>query len=111
ASEFSRRDVLITLLGDVARNYVELRGYQGRLAIARENIAAQEKALAITRDRFAKGLSSDLDVQQASTVLATTRAQVPTLESLMQLAIHRLEVLLGQQPGTLQAELSERSAI
>ena len=111
ASKFGQRDVLITLLGDVARNYVDLRGYQGRLAIAGENIDAQEKALAITRDRFAKGLSSDLDVQQASTVLATTRAEVPTLESSVQTAIHRLEVLLGQQPGTLQAELTEASPI
>jgi len=111
ASEFGRRDVLITLLGDVARNYVELRGYQGRLVIANENIEAQERVLAITRDRFAKGLASDLDVQQASTVLATTRAEVPTLESSIQTAIHRLEVLLGQQPGTLQAELTQASPI
>src|SRR5258708_4761217 len=111
ASEFGRRDVLITLLGGVGRNYVDLRGYQGRLAIALENIEAQEKTLAITRDRFAKGLSSDLDVQQASTVLATTRAEVPTLESSIQTAMHRLEVLLGQQPGTLQAELTQASPI
>ncbi|HXJ56384.1 MAG TPA: efflux transporter outer membrane subunit [Verrucomicrobiae bacterium] len=111
ASEFGRRDVLITLLGDVARNYVDLRGYQGRLAIAHENIEAQEKTLAITRDRFAKGLSSDLDVQQASTVLATTRAEVPTLESSIQTSMHRLEVLLGQQPGSLLAELSQASQI
>ena len=90
ASEFGRRGVLITLLGDVARNYVDLRGYQGRLAIALENIAAQEKALTITQDRFAKGLASDLDVQQASTVLATTRADVPTLESSIETAMHRL---------------------
>jgi outer membrane protein, multidrug efflux system len=111
AFEFGRRDVLITLLGDVARNYVELRGYQGRLAIARENIEAQEKTLAITRDRFAKGLSSDLDMQQASTVLATTRAEVPTLESSIQTSIHSLEVLLGQQPGSLQPELTQASPI
>ncbi len=111
ASEFGRRDVLITLLGDVARNYVDLRGHQGRLAIARENIEAQQKALAITRDRFAKGLSSDLDVQQASTVLATTRAEVPTFESSIQTSMHRLEVLMGQQPGSLQAELSRASPI
>src|SRR6185312_3384141 len=111
ASVFGRRDVLITLLGDVARNYIDLRGYQGRLAIARENIQAQKKSLAITRDRFAKDLASDLDVQQASTVLATTRAEVPTLESSIQTSIHRLEVLLGGQPGTLQAELSEASPL
>lgn len=111
ASEFGRRDVLVTLLGDVARSYIDLRGYQQQLAIASENIAVQEKSLTITRDRFAKGVATDLDVQQASTVLATTRAEVPTLESSIQTAMHRLEVLIGQQPGTLQAELSEAAAI
>ena len=111
ASEFGRRDVLVTLLGDVARNYVDLRGFQGRLRIAQDNIQAQEKTLAITRDRFAKGLSSDLDVQQASTILATTRAEVPTLEGSVQTAMHRLEVLLGQPPGTWETELSQASPI
>ena len=111
ASEFGRRDVLVTLLGEVARNYVDLRGHQGRLAIARENIRAQERTLAITRDRFAKGLASDLDVQQASTVLATTRAEVPTRESSIQTSMHRIEVLLGQQPGSLQDELTQASPI
>ena len=111
ASEFDRRDVLLTLLGDVARNYIELRGSQQRLAIANQNIEAQEKTLAITRDRFAQGLASDLDVQQASTVLATTRAEIPTLEGSIQTAVHRLEVLIGEQPGTLQATLSHASLI
>ena len=106
-TEFGRRDVLVTLLGEVARNYVELRGYQQRLAIANQNIAAQDNSLAITQNRFTNGLATDLDVQQASTVLATTRAAVPTLESLIQITTHRLEVLIGQQPGTLQAELAE----
>jgi multidrug efflux system outer membrane protein len=111
ASEFGRRDVLVTLLGDVAQYYVDLRADQQRLAIANENIAAQERTLAITRDRFAKGLARDLDVQQASTVLATTRAEVPTLESSIQMAMHRLEVLAGYQPGALHAELAQASPI
>ena len=106
ASEFGQRDVLVTLLGEVARNYVDLRGYQTRLAIANQNIEAQEKTLAITQNRFTNGLATDLDVQQASTVLATTRADVPTLESEIQISTHRVEVLIGQQPGTLQTELA-----
>jgi len=106
ASEFGRRDTLLTLLGEVARNYVDVRGYQRRLAIANENIAAQSNALAITQDRFDKGLTSDLDVQQAGTLLATTKAEIPSLETSLQAAIHRLDVLLGLQPGALLAELS-----
>jgi NodT family efflux transporter outer membrane factor (OMF) lipoprotein len=110
-AEFGQRDVLVTLLGEVARNYVELRGYQKRLAIAHQNIEAQEKSMAITQTRLTNGLATDLDVQQALTVLSTTRAAVPTLESLVQTTTHRLEVLLGQQPGTLQTELAEAAPI
>ena len=106
ASEFGQREVLVTLLGEVARNYVDLRGYQKRLAIADQNIEAQEKTLAITQNRFTNGLATDLDVQQASTVLATTRADVPMLEGAIQIATHRIEVLIGQQPGILQTELA-----
>jgi NodT family efflux transporter outer membrane factor (OMF) lipoprotein len=111
ASNFSRRDVLITVLGDVANNYVQLRSDQQRLTIAKENIKAQESSLAITRDRFAKGLARELDVEQAATVLATTRADVPTLESSIQTATHRVELLLGQETGSLAMELNQASPL
>jgi NodT family efflux transporter outer membrane factor (OMF) lipoprotein len=110
-AEFGERDVLVTLLGEVARNYVELRGYQKRLAIAQQNIEAQGSSLAITQRRFTNGLATDLDVEQAKTVLATTRAVVPSLESLIATTAHRVEVLLGQQPGTLQTELADAAPI
>jgi NodT family efflux transporter outer membrane factor (OMF) lipoprotein len=106
ATQFGERDVLVTLLGEVARNYVEARGYQRRLEIARDNIRAQEQSLAITQNRFSNGLTSDLDVQQASTLLSTTRAVVPALETALAASIHRLGVLLGQTPESLETELS-----
>jgi len=111
AAEFGRRATLVTLLGEVARNYIDVRGYQRQIAIASANIEAQTNALVLTRDRFAQGLSSDLDVEQASTLLATTTAEIPTLESSLQAAIHRLGVLLGQPPGALLAELSNAAPI
>ena len=106
AAQFGEREVLVTLLGEVARNYVEARGYQRRLEIARDNIRAQEQSLAIVENRFTNGLTSDLDVQQASTVLATTRAVVPALETALAASIHRLGVLLGQTPESLETELA-----
>ncbi len=106
AAQFGEREVLVTLLGEVARNYVEARGYQRRLEIARDNIHAQEQSLAIVQNRFTNGLTSDLDVQQASTVMATTRAVVPALETALAASIHRLGVLLGQTPDALQTELA-----
>ena len=106
AAQFGEREVLVTLLGEIARNYVEARGYQRRLEIARDNIRAQEQSLAIVQNRFTNGLTSDLDAQQASTVLATTRAVVPALETALAASIHRLGVLLGQTPESLETELS-----
>jgi len=106
ATQFGEREVLVTLLGEVTRNYVEARGYQRRLEIARDNIRAQEQSLAITQNRFNNGLTSDLDVQQASTLLSTTRAVVPTLETALATSVHRLGVLLGQTPESLETELS-----
>jgi multidrug efflux system outer membrane protein len=111
AFEYGQRDTLVTLLGEVARNYVDVRGNQRRLAIANDNIEAQTKALAITRRRFSNGLTSDLDVQQASTLLATTKAEIPTLDTSIRASIHRLGVLLGQPPGALLAELSNAAPI
>ena len=106
AAEYGHRNALVILLAEVGRNYVELRGTQRRLEIANRNIKAQQEALEIARDRFKNGLTSDLDVQQAAAVLASTQAEVPRLESMIQSSINRLDVLLGQQPGTLAAELS-----
>jgi NodT family efflux transporter outer membrane factor (OMF) lipoprotein len=111
AAEYGRRGTLVTLLAEVARNYVEARGYQRQLAITRENITSQEQGLALTQDRFAHGLVSDLDVQQATTLLAITRAGVPTLERAAQASIHRLGVLLGQPPGALLTEMSAAAPI
>ncbi len=111
AAEYSRQDVQVTLVAEVARNYVEVRGFQQRLAIAQQNIKAQQDALALTQDRFKQGLGNDLDTQQAATVLAQTQAQVPTLETGIETAIHRLGVLLGQQPGALLNELSATAPI
>lgn len=106
AFEYGRRATVMTLLGEVARNYIDVRGYQRRLAIARENIQAQAEALDITQNRYTNGVSSDLDVQQAATLLATTKAEVPALQTALQASIHRLGVLLGQPPGALQEELA-----
>jgi NodT family efflux transporter outer membrane factor (OMF) lipoprotein len=111
SSEFSRRNVLISLLGEVARNYVEVRALQRRLAIARENIQAQSEALAIASDRYQKGAGVELDVKQAAALLASTQAQVPSLTGNLEAAVHRLGVLLAQPPGTLKSELSAPAPI
>jgi outer membrane protein, multidrug efflux system len=106
-----RRDVLVTLLGDIARNYIDLRGFQRRLAVATNNLEAQQESLGIIRVRFQAGLASDLQVAQEEAQVNITAATIPALEALAKQAAHRLDVLLGIQPGTLWAELSAEAPI
>jgi len=105
ASEEDRRDVLVTLVAEVATNYLALRGSQGRLAIARENIRTQQNTVDLTQGRFQAGLSSKLAVVQSQALLAGTEAKVPVLEASVRQAIHRLGVLLGLEPEALLEEL------
>jgi NodT family efflux transporter outer membrane factor (OMF) lipoprotein len=111
ASVEDQRDTLVTLLGDIARNYIDARGFQQRIVVAQANLKSQQETLDLTRVRFQAGLASDLDVAQAEGQLNTTAAQIPTLESFLKQATHRLDVLLGSQPGALWEELSKQSPI
>ena len=106
-----RRDVLVSLLGEVARNYIDLRGFQRRLAVARDNLKTQQDTLELTQVRFQAGLASDLDVAQQEAQLNTTAAQIPTLESAIKQVAYGLDVLLGTQPGTLWSELAKETEI
>ena len=107
----NRRDVLVTLLAEVARNYIEVRGLQRRLEIVRNNVRVQQETIDITRARFEAGLSSEMDAVQAEALLATTQSQIPTLESSTKQTIHRIGILLGQKPDALQAELTKGAPI
>ena len=107
----NRRSVLVTLLAEVARNYLEVRGSQIRLAVAEKNIFTQQQALEIAKARYQAGLSSELEIAQAQAQLATTEAGVPQLETSMRQAIHQLAVLLGQPPASLLDELLATAAL
>ena len=111
ASEEARRAVLVSLLGELGRSYADLRGLQLRLAIAEKNIRTQQETLEVTQARSEAGLATDLDVERALAQLETTRSVVPTLQAGIQSAMHRLSVLLGQDPGTLVAELSSTAPL
>jgi len=111
ASIESRRDVLVTLLAEVARNYLEVRGLQAQIGIARQNLDAQKKTLELTEARFQAGRAAELDVVRAQAQVATTASQIPELDSLRSQAVHRLSVLLGREPGLLREELVKVAAI
>lgn len=102
---------LVILLGDVGRGYAELRGFQRRLEIADKNIKIQQDTLDLTTARAKAGLATELDVSRAAAQLETTKAAVPSLLSGIDVSIHRLGVLLGEEPGALRSELEKVSPI
>jgi multidrug efflux system outer membrane protein len=105
------RDVMITLTAEVARDYIDLRGSQRELAIARENLEAQKQTVELTRKRFQVGFASGLDVANAEAQVSTTEAQIPVLEAAIQQDIYALGVLLGREPGALMADLSQAGTL
>jgi len=111
AAEENRRNVLVILLGDVGRVYAQLRGFQRRLEIANKNIKTQQDTLDLTTARAKAGLATELDVSRAAAQLESTRAVVPNLLSGIDVSIHRLSVLLGEEPGALRSELERTSPI
>ena len=110
-AEEDRRAVLVSLLGELGRSYANLRGLQLRLAIAEKNIRTQQDTLEVTQARSKAGLATDLDVERALAQVEATRSGVPSLQSGIQAEIHRLSVLLGEDPGALINELSTSAPV
>ncbi|HVS24520.1 MAG TPA: efflux transporter outer membrane subunit [Gammaproteobacteria bacterium] len=108
AAEADLRDAQVLVAAEVASTYLDLRGAQKRLAVARANLDSQRETLSLTRVRLDLGRGSELDVQSAAARLSATEASIPPLVAAQASAAHRLAVLLGQQPGTLDEELAPR---
>lgn len=104
-------DVLVSLLAEVATNYIEVRIYQTRLTVAETNLEAQTESCQLALWRFQAGLSDNLAVYQASYNLESTRSEIPDLQTRLEEAKNRLAVLLGEEPGKIHKELEKREAI
>ena len=111
AAEENRRDLLVSLSAEVATNYLNLRSLQQRIAIARQNLLAQEHSVDLTRKRFGAGFVGKLDVVRAESLAATTAGQIPLFEAQARQAIYSLSLLLGGEPSTLLAELTPDAAL
>lgn len=111
ASIESNRGVLITVLGDVGLNYLDLRGSQRELAVTRDNLRLQQDTLNLTEDQFKSGMATEVDTARAEAQVESTRSQIPLLEENIERAIHRLAILTGKQPDALEAELKPAAPI
>jgi NodT family efflux transporter outer membrane factor (OMF) lipoprotein len=111
ATQEALSDALVSLLAEVALNYIDVRSFQTRISVAEANLNAQEETCNITRWRYQAGLTTQLDVEQATYNLEQTRSQLPSLRTSLEQAKNRIAVLLGERPGALDSELEEHKPI
>jgi NodT family efflux transporter outer membrane factor (OMF) lipoprotein len=111
ATQEDLHDVLVSLLAEVALNYVEVRIFQARLAVTEANVRTQQEIYELNTSRYNAGIIDELAVQESLRLLETSRSQIPVLETGLQAAKNRLAVLLGEQPGNLDRELSAKRPI
>ena len=110
-AEATLADAQVSVAAEVALAYIQLRGQQAQLAIARSNLANQQETLQITDWRAQAGLITSLEVEQARAASDQTRAQLPALEANIAKTRHSLAVLTGQAPGALQELLTAPQAL
>ena len=111
ATQEDLRNILVSLLAEVALNYIDLRTSQVQIAVAEENLGAQSETYQLTQWRYEAGLSDELAVQQARYSLENTRSLIPALRTRLEETMNRIAVLLGEQPGKVHQELEKRKPI
>jgi multidrug efflux system outer membrane protein len=105
SAEAGLRDAQVIVVAEVARTYLELRGQQGRLAVARRNVENQRESLNLANVRLDAGRGTELDTSRAQAQLNITLASISPLEAAVASSIHRLSVLTGRQPVELRDRL------
>jgi len=95
ATDAARRAVTVSLIAQVADNYLALRELDERIALARQTIASREESLRIFRRRFEVGAIAKMDVVQVETLLQQARTLAAQLEQARAAQAHALTLLLG----------------
>jgi NodT family efflux transporter outer membrane factor (OMF) lipoprotein len=98
-------ETLVTLLGDVATYYVQMRTLEKRIEYTKQNVQLQQRTVTIAEARFRGGTSTERDPYQARSTLEQTQAQIPELEISLRQAVNQLCTLLGMPPEELRTKL------
>jgi len=101
-----RADVTLTLLAEVARDYIDLRGAQRRIEVARKNLAIEQDLLALTQSLLAAGLAPQQDLLRAEAQVRDIQAAIPTFETDERAAAYRIAALIDRPFTEVSAELS-----
>ena len=100
AQEATRDDTLVSLLAEIARDYIAIRTDQAQRQVTLDVAKSDQATLAIARQRFAVGQSPGLDVTQAEAQLQQANTQLPVIDNRIAQNAFALDVLLGANPGT-----------
>ncbi|MFW5490663.1 MAG: efflux transporter outer membrane subunit [Desulfovibrio sp.] len=111
AAQEDLNSALLTLIGDVALNYVEARGYQARIALAKSTAESQKETAHLTTLMVEAGVSSAVDMHMADALVNTTEANIPTYEAMYAQAVHRLGILLGKAPDSLLGLMKDSTPV
>ncbi|OAJ57901.1 secretion protein [Paraburkholderia ginsengiterrae] len=107
ASFEDRNAVLLSARAELARDYIELRDTQSLLSIARQNLEIARDTAKLTQVRVRDGVTTDLDIANASAQVESIESLIPTLESRSETTINAIGVLLAREPGALKQTLGE----
>jgi NodT family efflux transporter outer membrane factor (OMF) lipoprotein len=110
-SEANYNHALVTLFGDVAREYFEIRKIQKQIEVAENNVKSQQDVVGLTKALVDAGKVSGSDKAAAETLLATTKAGILPLKSDLAAHTYLLETLLGEKPGALKEVLAQPYAV
>jgi len=103
ASEQARRSVQISLVAEVAANYLTLAADRERLALVKETLATYQVSFELSRSRFEAGIASALDFNQAKTAVEAARAEIARYTTVVAQDENALNLVVGTQvPGELQ---------
>ena len=105
AAEENRHGVALAAVAELAQSYMQLRGTQNRLEIAKRNLRLSEENVQLVNTRFGNGVATTLDLAQARAQQATIAATLPPLRTLEAEFINAIGLLLGDIPRALEAEL------
>ncbi len=105
AAEANRIGTRIIIAADASDAYLQVRGYQARIAIAKSQIETDEHLLKLVQNRYEAGAATKREIEQSQALLQQARSTLPPLRLALEKQLNRLDVLMGAQPGTYAHEL------
>lgn len=104
--EYSR-NVMITLIAEMARTYINLRSYQAQLANARQIENIQNSLLCLVQNKYQQNLASEIDLENAKKEIYKTQASITVLEQAILESVNGIALIVSELPGDLECELCQ----